>query len=131
LLPNTAFLNFPIKLNSVRQASADPNDMIWLETEIRTNLGYRSFQQADKIAEAIHLISDVKLWGEVAQRLSQDAENVKGQLKLIVNRRNQIAHEADLDPTVPGNRWPIDAPLVNDSINFIEQVVESIHGIVF
>jgi hypothetical protein len=47
---------------------------------------------------------------------------------VIVDRRNKIAHQADIDPTLDlGNRWPIDQLLVGNSIDFIEQVVESIH----
>ncbi|MBD2514999.1 hypothetical protein H6G93_08240 [Nostoc sp. FACHB-973] len=42
----------------------------------------------------------------------------------------KIAHEADIDPTFNiGNRWNIDELLVNDAVDFIEQVVESIHQI--
>lgn len=47
-----------------------------------------------------------------------------------MDRRNKIAHEADIDPSFGiGNRWPIDAITVNDAVDFIEQVVESIHQI--
>jgi hypothetical protein len=49
---------------------------------------------------------------------------------LIVDRRNKIAHQADIDPTLGlGNRWNIDELMVGDVVNFIEQVVESIHQI--
>jgi hypothetical protein len=37
-----------------------------LEAEIRENLSYESFQQPDKIADAIRLISAKKLWEEAA-----------------------------------------------------------------
>ncbi|WP_228037153.1 hypothetical protein [Cuspidothrix issatschenkoi] len=49
---------------------------------------------------------------------------------MIVDRRNKIAHQADIDPTLGlGNRWNIDELMVGDAVNFIEQVVESIHQI--
>jgi hypothetical protein len=49
---------------------------------------------------------------------------------LIVDRRNKIAHRADVDPTLGlGNRWNIDELMVSDAVNFIEQVVENIHQI--
>jgi hypothetical protein len=106
------------------------NNTSWLEDEIRERLGYQSFQQPDKIADAIRLICDKKLWNEVAARLGRDAKDIKQQLSAIVDRRNKIAHEADIDPTFGiGNRWNIDEVLVNDAVDFIEQVVESIHAI--
>jgi hypothetical protein len=104
------------------------NNTAWLEDEIRESLGYQSFQQPDKIADAIRLISDKKLWDEVATKLGKPAKDVKQQLNFIIDRRNKIAHEADIDPTFGiGSRWNIDEVLVSDAVNFIEQVVESIH----
>lgn len=106
------------------------NNASWLEDEVRDRLGYQSFQQPEKIADAIRLISDQKLWDEVAAKLGRSAKEVKSQLGLIVDRRNKIAHEADIDPTFGiGNRWNIDESQVNDAVNFIEQVVESIHQV--
>jgi len=102
----------------------------WLEDEIRERLGYQSFQQADKIAEAIRYVSDQKLWDELANKIGKSAKNLKQQLNSIVDRRNKIAHEADIDPTFNlGNRWYIDELLVSDAVDFIEQLVESIHQI--
>jgi hypothetical protein len=106
------------------------NNASGLEDEIRERLGYESFQQADKIADAIRYISDKKLWDEVANKISKPAKDIKQQLNSIVDRRNKIAHEADIDPTFNiGNRWNIDEVLVGDAVDFIEQIVESIHQV--
>ncbi|MEG4293967.1 HEPN domain-containing protein [Microcoleus sp. C2C3] len=106
------------------------NNASGLEDEIRERLGYDSFQQADKIADAIRYISDKKLWDEVANKISRPAKDIKQQLNSIVDRRNKIAHEADIDPTFNiGNRWNIDEVLVGDAVDFIEQIVESIHQV--
>ncbi|MFO5528092.1 MAG: HEPN domain-containing protein [Cuspidothrix sp.] len=60
----------------------------------------------------------------------KQANQIKQQLILIVDRRNKIAHQADIDPTLGlGNRWNIDELMVSDAVNFIEQVVENIHQI--
>jgi hypothetical protein len=106
------------------------NNVSWLENEIRETLGYKSFQQPDKIADAIRLISDKKLWDEIAIKLGRPAKDIKQELSLIVERRNKIAHEADIAPSLNiGDRWNINELLVNDAVNFIKQVVESIHEI--
>lgn len=100
----------------------------WLEDEIRERLGYQSFQQPDKIADAIRLISEKKLWEELSAQMGKPAKDIKQELSEIVDRRNKIAHEADIDPTFGiGSRWNIDENLVNDAVNFLENVVESIH----
>ncbi len=106
------------------------NNAAWLEDEIRERLGFQSFQQPDKIADAIRLISDKKLWDEVGIQMSKPAKDIKQELSAVVDRRNKIAHEADIDPTFGiGSRWYIDEILVNDAVDFVEQVVESIHQI--
>jgi hypothetical protein len=124
------------------------NNTSWLESEIRERLGYQSFQQADKIADAIRYISDKKLWDEVAVlmphtaantvhinaqsnlRTAKTAKSIRQQLNSIVDRRNKIAHEADIDPAFGiGSRWNIDEILVGEAVDFIEILVESIHQV--
>ena len=126
-----AFSRFQISLGNARAGiNAGQNIDSWLEDEIRQRHSYKSFQQPDSIAEAIRLICDKKLWEEVSINMGSPAQDIKEQLRLIVDRRNKIAHEADIDPTLSlGNRWPIDELLVNEAVDFIEQVVESIHKI--
>ena len=122
----SAFLRFQISLERVRQAvSASTNDN-WLDNEIRERHSWRSFQQADHIADAIRLISDISLWEQVSNYLGIPSQDVKEQLNLIADRRNKIVHEADMDPTPYDTRWPIDEALADDAINFIEQIAEAI-----
>lgn len=125
----SAFCRFSIALGSAREGlDAARNIDSWLEDEIRQRHSYKSFQQPDNIADAIRLISDKKLWKEVSSNIGGTTEkNIKDKLCLIIDRRNKIAHEADINPTYPGSRWSIDEVLVNDAIDFIEQIVESIH----
>lgn len=99
----------------------------WLESEIRERHSFLSFQQPEKIADALRLFSDAKLWSEVAGKLGVDESSTKATLRLIVDRRNKIAHEADIDPSYPGSRWPITE---SDAINckdFVSRLVEAIH----
>jgi hypothetical protein len=70
------------------------------------------------------------LWDEVAIQMNKSAKDIKQQLNSIVDRRNKIAHEADIDPTFNiGSRWNIDELLVGDAVDFIELLVESIHQV--
>ena len=126
-----AFSGFQISLGNARAGiNAGQNIDSWLEDEIRQRHSYKSFQQPDAIADAVRLICDKKLWEEVSINIGRPAKDIKKELSQIVDRRNKIAHEADIDPSYPiGDRWPIDELLVNEAVDFIEQVVESIHKI--
>ncbi len=67
------------------------------------------------------------MWEIIAARVGGTPTDLKNRLSLVVDRRNKIAHEADIDPTF-GRRWPIDPILVGDSVNFVERLAESIYA---
>ncbi len=127
-----AYSRFQISLGSAREGmNISANLDYWLEAEIQQRHSYKSFQHPDKIAEAIRLISDQSLWLEVGNVMGQPAKDIKQQLIVIVDRRNKIAHEADINPELGlGNRWSIDEAMVQDTIDFIEEVIESIHLVI-
>ncbi|NQS98901.1 MAG: hypothetical protein HQ591_10645 [candidate division Zixibacteria bacterium] len=125
-----AYLKFNVTLEGIQIAVKNVNNVDWLDNQIRTYHSWRSFQNADNVADAIRLISIKTLWEEVGNYLSLNSSDVKKHLNLIVDRRNKIAHEADIDPTYPGSRWPITEGMVDEAIRFIESVAEAIYQIV-
>lgn len=129
--PDTdAFRRFPISMENVLLVIATPGETKWLEDEIRRQHGWLSFQHPDKVADAIRLFCGKELWNEVGNRLGIDRKSAKNRLALIVDRRNKIAHEADMDPTSPGSRWPIDEQLVQDAIDTLEQIGHAVFEVV-
>lgn len=125
-----AYEDFEISLSNVPIVIVNPQDTIWLKDQIRKNLGHLSFQKSEKISNILKLITDKKIWFEVSTILNKPQSDIILKLDLIVNRRNQIAHQADMDPTYPNRRWPINEMLVNDAIQHIDDVCESIFQIV-
>ena len=121
-----AYLRFDIPLSATESALSGTTHEVWVGETVREKHSWQSFQDPDKLADAIRLISPVKLWEGVGVELSMLPKDVKTRLKLVVDRRNKIAHEADLDPANPGFRWPITAPMVNDTIDFIERLGDAI-----
>jgi cellulose biosynthesis protein BcsQ len=83
------FSKFPISLGTLRKAlnEVSSNDYL-LENEIQEYHSYRSFQRPDKIAEAIRLISDKKLWEEVSVEMGSSTQLIKEQLCKIIERRD-------------------------------------------
>lgn len=122
-----ASLSFKIPIIAVRTGFADLTKDDWLDEAVRETHSWQSFQHPDKIADAIRLVTAVKLWQQVATEIGSDVPAVKARLIVIVDRRNKIAHEADMDPTNPGNQWPISAALVKDALDFIDRVVQAIY----
>jgi len=129
--PSTpAFLKFPVTLGGAIGGMQTPNDTGWLDNEIRLRHGIASFQHPDKIADAIRLFSPVEIWNEVSLRMSLPTVDLRNRLRSIVDRRNKIAHEADVDPSFPGVRWPITANDAIGAMNFVEQICETIHLVI-
>ena len=91
-------------------------------------------QFRDNMARVQALSGLHQAFGELttASELNQSDQDVKNRLRAIVNRRNQIVHEADLDPSIPGsmNRWPISPADVTSALDFIQDVCEAIHIVV-
>ena len=131
-----AFLRFQVTLQSVLQTPSDFDPGAWLERQIRERHGHQSFQMPDSIADALRLISDVALWNEAAHLLGMERSGVTDRLALIAQRRNKIAHEVDMMPDYAGQtvysdfRSPINEGMVDDAVNFIERVSETIYTLV-
>jgi hypothetical protein len=90
-----------------------------------------SFQTSDSTAKGINLISNFGnegLW-VLARNLGITAKDLKEELEQKVTRRNQIAHEADIEYPF-GTLRTIDPADIIASIDFIEQLVETIHILV-
>ena len=130
------FLKFQVALDKVLPTSSDFDPAAGLEIQIRERYGYQSFQTPDSIADALRLVSEVNLWNEMANCIGIERRAITDRLTLITQRRNKIVHEADIMPDYAGQmtssdvRSPIDEDLVDDAINFIEQVSENIYILV-
>lgn len=125
-----AHLSFKVPMSATRRAVADAADVQWLDEAIREAHSWLSFQQPEKIADAVRLISSVPLWDALSAHLNVPKRDLKAELMLIVDRRNKIAHEADIDPTNPPARWPISVALVHDALNYLDRLGTAITAVV-
>ena len=99
----------------------------FIQSHIRKKHSWLSFQDPDKVSEALRLISVKKVWEEVAATFGLTAGDLKTKLKLVVDRRNKIAHESDMNPSYPGTKWPISPSDVEDIIIFIDTLINDIY----
>ncbi len=121
-----AYLKFQVPVGQA-VPGIQGNSASWFESFIREKHGYLSFQHPDKIADAVRLFSPCELWPTVADSMGVTVESTKTRLRLIIERRNKIAHEADLDPSFPGLRWPVFFQDVIGVVEFVERVGKHIY----
>jgi hypothetical protein len=124
-------------LMRVKYAPTPADASAAFDLEVRSKLSRVTYQTPDDIADGIRLISDCELWNEIAlskgatpATKSADAKILKRSLSLIVERRNKIAHEGDLQPSIPRTPWTISRADVSYATSFIEDLVRTIEGIV-
>jgi len=108
-----------------------------IDLEIRSKLERRTFQYPADIADGVRCVSNVELWNSIAladgateQTKVEHSKTIRNQLTQIVNRRNKIVHEADLQPVVPRVPWPISVPDVLTVRSFVEKIVRAIDAVV-
>jgi hypothetical protein len=126
----SSFLHFSISLDSASKVLLNQPDEQWLDDEIRERHKWQSFQNPERITEALRLVTAAAIWDAIAADLGRSVQDVKQQFELIIDRRNKIAHEADMDPSFPNLRWPIDETVVNKSVGLIVSIAETIHRVI-
>lgn len=138
--PSAQYQRFriPNELAHKLRTSAPPAASAAFDLEIRERLSLQTFQAPDKIADAVRWFSDIELWNRVAVQLGataattiEDAKALKTRLSLIVNRRNKIAHEGDLQPAPPREPWPIAAGDVKVVADTVYRIVRAIDAVVY
>jgi hypothetical protein len=100
----------------------------YLENAIREINSKDSYQAPKGIDYALQFINIKSIWQAVSVLMNIKAEDIRSELSLIIDRRNKIAHEADYD-ALTGSKTQIEQQNINDVIQFIEKLCESIYTI--
>lgn len=131
----TRNISLPMEVMTITDAEDRLNTA---SAHIRKNNSYRAFVDPAKLAELLSCYCE-KPWQKMIDRINEgkdpadlsEEQGVKGQLKSIWKRRNQIAHEADVNPTLAGiTLWPIDKPDTEMTITFIAMLGEHLPHII-
>lgn len=124
-------------IQRVRNAKTPADATAAFSLDIKSKLTRITFQAPDDIADGIRMISACELWNEIAIRRgasagtkSTVAKGLKTDLSLVIDRRNKIAHEGDLQPTIPRTPWPINRADVDFAAQLIEGIVRDVDAIV-
>lgn len=117
-LPITAYLSVHNEPNVAFQQQI-------FDASLRSILEKDSFQSPKSVEYALGLVNVKSVWTKVSPVMGDTAEHIRDQLALIVKRRNQIAHESDIDPSTSMLR-NIDLQTVNDCRDFLQRLVSVI-----
>lgn len=123
----TRNINLPMEIMTITDAG---ERLSAAEVQVRQSNSYKAFVDPAKLAEVLSCYCTRPL-DKICEKLNEGAaegdewttDQLKGRLKSIWKRRNQIAHEADVDPTFAGiGLWPIDKVDTELTITFMSEV---------
>lgn len=123
----TRNINLPMEVMTITDANERTSAA---EAQVRQGNSYKAFVDPGKLAELLSCYC-TKPWERICEKLNYEVDQanqrtdaqLKGRLKSIWKRRNQIAHEADVDPTLAGiGLWPIDKLDTDRTITFIHEL---------
>lgn len=121
----------------IKNASSPTDASAAFDLEVRGKLSRITYQYPEDIAAGVRFISSCELWNEIALAKGataatkvDKAKALKKDLSLIVERRNKIAHEGDLQPGVPRTPWPMSRRDVSYASAYIEDLVRKMDAIV-
>lgn len=120
----TRKISLPMELLTVEDTDARRAAAV---IKIRQGNSYKAFVDPGKLAEMLSCYCETP-WQKIRDKVNEalppdnhkNEDSIKAQLKLIWKRRNQIAHEADVNPALAGiSLWPIDKSDTLMTIDFI------------
>jgi hypothetical protein len=134
-LETDAYKRFQLSMNTLsalQRANTLDEKITLLDEEIFERHSWQSFQRPTRIADALRLVTSVKLWDALAEKIEITSKDLKAKLDVIIDKRDRIAHEADLKPSsflLPEKRWRITYEMTQETISFIDKLVKAIYQI--
>ncbi len=126
------YLAEPITISTYSElisATFPPKEFVFEQAIIR-KLKTVSYQTPDNVAKGLSYIwNEPQKWQKIATNMVMETETVKTELKLIVDQRNRIVHEADINP-LTNQKYSItksDSQFVTD---FLQKAGEAIYTLV-
>lgn len=107
-------------------SSSNTNNQI-LEDEIVYRNSFKSFLDPNKMAEALALISEEKIFKNLFPKLNfSKMEELSKKMTEIFKRRNSIVHQMDYNSSTKSQQ-PITKETVEEYINFYKKFIHELH----
>ena len=100
-----------------------------LDQQIKNIISKDSYQAPRAVEKALGMINIKKVWSKVSEISGKSAEDIRNTLAIIINRRNKIAHEADID-FLTGEKTEITQFEIKECMDFVTMFIEAIDKII-
>jgi hypothetical protein len=128
--PKYNMYSFSLERYAQLSTATVPPKEYWFSLDIFQKHKQLSFQDPNKVADALsHIWNEDHKWQQISAKLGTNEEDVKTRLRMIIERRNTIVHEADIDP-FSGMRYLLTRQDVADIIDFINNLAKAIYALI-
>jgi len=120
-------LRFPYA--ALEEMAGDSTATVFSEY-VREEIRRDTYQRSKGISEGLRLVTDLKsdeIWARIGEGRKMTANAARRQQDAIADRRNRIAHRADLDDG--GERTPMSAKEAKHTVHWIAYVADRIAGL--
>lgn len=118
-------ISIPLDIVKVMFSVDEHERLRMLSNKVKEITSKDSYQSPKGIENALCLIDISKLWSGISTSMSDEPNKIKARLSLLVQRRNKIAHESDIN-YMTGLKEEIDRDTVLECIDFVKRLVMSI-----
>lgn len=127
--------NFALPLSVIESVRLDEQSMSDAVLQhVRAKWEFLPLHNSREISKAYRLVTDTDLWEAVAaqlndwnhQRTNYNSQKVRKQFGQVVERRNKIAHHADLEDGHLQQRRAITPAQTHDAVDWLERIVLAI-----
>ena len=129
---SSGFNDFCLPMSTVKQL-LDTDDPVIREgiynASVKKLLSKDSYQSPKSVEYAMGMINHKKIWKKIGDKINVSPQDVVSKLGLIIQRRNKIAHEADIQNLVSMDKTPIDRSDVDDTFAFLDKIVRALEDI--
>ena len=140
-----ALADFPVPLSAAEEAiewsikqRRPPNPTqsrprVKLKTRFRECLHEKTFQGFGQVGNALSMLGIADPWSKISSTLGEPTTEIEKRLNSIVHRRNQIAHEGDVEQASRPREVklnPISAPDVREDLEWLGKLGEAISEVV-
>ena len=128
--PKYNMYSFSLERYAQISTATVPPKEYWFSLDIFQKHKQLSFQDPIKVADALsHIWNEDHKWQQISAHLGITEEAAKTRLRMIIDRRNTIVHEADIDP-FSGIRYLLTRKDVVDTIDFISDLANAIYTLI-
>ncbi len=99
-----------------------------LSEQIKTITSKDSYQAPRAIEKALGMIDVQKIWTKISDISGKPAIDIRNTLSIVINRRNKIAHEADID-FMTGEKTEITQEDISECLDFVKEFVNAVDQI--